>query len=303
MSWPLLASSVTCSPRAFHSMVFRSTTHGARAGQCAVRMVVLWANTGRASPRAVEQGLDRTSTTVVRWHGLQKVLSTAFNPVARDLRAFASCRTGRPPRSTLRAVRTWCGCVEAQRETRSSPRHRLGLNRTNTATGRRHGLRNFVVTAFGSRGARPAHSPPCGEYRPTVHEGRAAQCVFGVGCVVGQREERSSPSRWLMLDCTNTPTGRRHRLWNVVAAAREFRDVQSARFPLHGVSVDNPRSTGRAVRSSHGCVVGQHRARFSPHRRTGVDRTSTTVGRWHGLREVLSTAFNPVARDLCAFAS
>ena len=167
-------------------------------------------------------------------------------------------------------MRTWCGSVEAQRETRSSPRHRLGLNRTNTATDRRHGLRNFVVTAFGSRGARPAHSPPCGEYRPTVHEARAAQCVFGVGCVVGQREERSSPSRWLMLDCTNTATGRGHRLWDVVAAAREFRDVQSARFPLHGVSVDNPRSTGRAVRSSHGCVVGQHRARFSPRRRTGA---------------------------------
>ena len=168
MSWPLLASSVTCGPRYFHSMEFRSTTHGEQAAQYAGRMVVPLANTGRASPRTVEQGLKRTSTTVGRWHGLQKVLSTAFNPVARDLRAFASCRTGRPPRSTLRAVRTWRGCVVGQHRVRSSPRHRLGLNCMNAATGRRHGLQNLVVTASGSRGARPAHSPPCGEYRPTA---------------------------------------------------------------------------------------------------------------------------------------
>ena len=210
MPWPLLASSVTCGPRAFRPMEFRPTTHGAHTGQCAARMVVLWANTGRASPRAVEQGLDRTSTTVGRWHGLRKVLSTAFNPVARDLRAFASCRTGRPPRSTLRAVRTCSGSVVGQRRVRSSPRHRSGLNRTNTATGRRHGLRNFVTTTVQLLW-RPARAL-CAVWRVSVDRPQSTRRAVRTwrGCVVTQRETSSSPSRRLRSYCTNTAAGWRH---------------------------------------------------------------------------------------------
>ena len=165
---------------------------------------------GRASPRAIEQGLDRTSTTVGQWHGLRKVLITTSYPVARDLRAFASCRTGRPPRSTLRAVRTCSGSVVGQRRVRSSPRHRSGLNRTNTATGRRHGLRNFVTTTVQLLW-RPARAL-CAVWRVSVDRPQSTRRAVRTwrGCVVTQRETSSSPSRRLRSYCTNTAAGWRH---------------------------------------------------------------------------------------------
>ena len=210
MSWSLLAGSVTCGPRAFRPMEFRPTIQGAHTGQCAARMVVLWDNTGRASPSAVEQGLDRTSTTVGQWHGLWKVLSTASYPMARDLRNFASCRTGRPPRSTRRAVRACRGCVVGQRMVRSSPRNRPGFNRTNTATARRHGLWTFMTTTVQLLW-RPTRAP-CAVWRVSVDRPQSTRRAVRIwrGCVVAQRETRSSPSRQLGPYCTNTAAGWRH---------------------------------------------------------------------------------------------
>ena len=72
-----------------------------------------------------------------------------------------------------------------------------------------------------------------------------------------------------------------------------------ARFSPGGVSADRPRSTRRAVCISwqyaigmaRGCVVGRSGARFSPRRRPGLNCTNTATGRWNGLRNALSTAF------------
>ena len=58
-----------------------------------------------------------------------------------------------------------------------------------------------------------------------------------------------------------------------------------------GYSVDRPKSTRRAVRAWHGCVVGQCGARFSPRHRSEIDRTNTATSRWHGLEEVSVPAF------------
>ena len=108
-----------------------------------------------------------------------------------------------------RAVWTWRRCVVAERVACSSPSRWLGLDCTNIAAGWRHGLSKFAVTAFSSDGARPARSPPreASADRPrstcrAVHTWR--------GCVVAQREARSSPSRWLWLDCSNTAGNWRH---------------------------------------------------------------------------------------------
>ena len=77
----------------------------------------------------------------------------------------------------------------------SSPRRRPGLDRANTATGRRHGFRVVVVIAFKSRGARRARFSPRG-----VSADRAQSTSRAVrtwrGCVVSQRGVRFSPRRW-----------------------------------------------------------------------------------------------------------
>ena len=72
---------------------------------------------------------------------------------------FAPWSKGQPPTEHARhAVRTWRGCVVGERRPCLSPRHRPRPDRTNTARGQRHRLRSkFLVTAFDSRGARPAH--------------------------------------------------------------------------------------------------------------------------------------------------
>ena len=89
------------------------------------------------------------------------------------------------------------------------------------------------------------------EYRPTAHRARAAQFAFGVGCVVGQREERSLPSHWLRLDCTNTATGRRYGLRTFVTTASGSYDARLARFQTCG----EYRSTARGTRAAQ-CGLG-----------------------------------------------
>jgi len=104
-----------------------------------------------------------------------------------------------------RAVRTWRGCIVAQRETCSSSSRRLRLDCSNTAIGRRYGLRTFVTTASGSHDAGLARFPPGGEYRSTARGARAAQC--GLGVVVLWANMRRAPQHAIGRGST-TPTPR-----------------------------------------------------------------------------------------------
>ena len=97
-------------------------------------------------------------------------------------------RASRAPRARTR------GCVVGQRGARSSPHCRPGLNHANTAAGRWHGLRVFMITSFKSSGARPARFSPRGESADRPRSTRPAARTW-FGCGVGQCRARSSP-RW-----------------------------------------------------------------------------------------------------------
>ena len=139
----------------------------------------------RSSPRR-RPGLDCINATTGRRHGNRKVVITVYvsregspRRAARALLALGSL--GRPPTEhTCRAVRTWRDCVVGQRRTRSSPRRRPGLGRTNTATGRRHGFRKVVATILEPREARPARFSSCGASADRPRSTCAAQCGLGV---------------------------------------------------------------------------------------------------------------------------
>jgi len=184
-------------------------------------------------------------------------------------------------RSTCRAVRPWRACVVAQREARSSPNRRLGLDCIITETGRQCGVVSVMATAFISYGTLlPCLSPL--EYRPTALGAHRAVLTWR-GCVVAERGARSLPCRWLKLDCTNTAAGWRHRPSNLVATAFDSHGARPACSSPRGVSVDRQRSTRRAVHTWRGCVVAQLQARSSPSRRLGLDCIITATGRQHGL--------------------
>ena len=100
--------------------------------------------------------------------------------VARALRPV-ECR---PTAHRARAARTWSGCVVGQRRARSSPRRRPGLDRSNTATGRRHASQETLIIAFESRGARRVRSSPRGKSADRPRSTRRAAWT-GRGCVVG----------------------------------------------------------------------------------------------------------------------
>ena len=106
-----------------------------------------------------------------------------FNRGARPARFSPREASASRPRSTRHTVRAWSGCVMAQRGARSSPRRRPGLDRTNTATGRRCGLAKFVVTSFETGVARDPCAFHAREYRPIAHAVRAPHCAGLLGVV------------------------------------------------------------------------------------------------------------------------
>ena len=197
-------------PRAFCPVEYRPTAHGARAAQCGLGVVVLWTNARRAPPRTISRGSTTQTSRQFGGTGFGMSLSARWSSVwpARFTSHGVSADC---PRSTRRAVRTWRGWVVTQREARSSPSRRPRLYCTNTATGRRHGRRTFVTTAFGTHGTRPARSPPRGVSANRPRSTRHAVRTWRGGAVA-HREARSSPSRRLRLDFTNTATGQQREL-------------------------------------------------------------------------------------------
>ena len=219
-------------------------------------------------------------------------------PIASNSRGARTPRA--PPRgesadrlqSTHSVAQTSRGCVVGQRGARSLPRRRPGLNRINTATGRRHGVREVLITAFESHGVRCVRSSPRGKSADRPRSTRRAARIWN-GCVVGQRGARSTPRQRPRLGRTNTATGRRHGVREALIAAFKSRGARRVRFTPREKSADRPRSTCRAARTSRGCAVGQRRARFSPRRRPGRDRINTATSRRRGPQEVFITAFEP----------
>ena len=264
-----------------------------RSTRCAARTwrgCVVGQREARSSPHC-RPGLDRTNTVAGWQHGLREVLVTAFKSRGvHSARYWPRGVSADRPRSTRCAAWTWRGCVVGQRRARSSPHCRPGLDRTNTVAGWQHGLQEVLVTAFNSRGARPARYWPRGVSADRPRSTRCAARTWR-GCAVGQCGARSSPRRRPGLNRTNTVAGWQHSLWEVLATTFESRGARPACYSPCRVSADRKRDTHCASRTWRGCVVGQRGARSSPHCRPGLDRTNTVAGWQHCLREVLVTAF------------
>ena len=236
-----------------------------------------WANTGTLLP--TQSAGARPHQHSIGWrHGTRGALINSFDSLAaRRARSSPRGKLVDRLRSTLCAARTLRGCAVGQHGAHCSPRYRTGLDRTNTATGRRHGIRGAFVLFFKSRGARRARSSARGKSanrpRSTLRAARTWR-----GCVVGECGARCSPRRRPGLGYTNTASGSRHGLREVVTVASEFRGARRLRSFLCGKSADRLRSTRRAARTWRGCVVGQRRAHFSPYCRPGRDRTKIVAG-------------------------
>ena len=239
-----------------------------RAAQCGLGVVVLWANAGALLPTPSaearpHQHRDRSAARA------SKCVATAFESRGARRARFRPVEY-RPTAhgARARAVRTWRGCVVGQRGARSSPRRRPGLDRTNTATGRRHRRRRCIVTSFESSGARPARISPREVSADRPRSTRTAQCGLGV-VVLWPNAGRAPPHAVGWARPHQHRDRSAARLRKLVFTAFESRGARPARFSPRGVSADRLRSTRRAVRTWRGCVVAQRGARSSPRRRLG----------------------------------
>ena len=148
---------------------------------------MLWANAGRAPPHAVGWGSILLTLRQIGGTSNKSACTPRSNPVARGSRAFRSAEywpTAHAARA-CRAERHWRCRVVGQCRVRSSPRRRPGLNCTNTATGRRHGVKHLLAVTFKSRGARPARISPRRVFSDNPRSTRRAVRTWS-GCVVGQ---------------------------------------------------------------------------------------------------------------------
>ena len=192
---------------------------------------------------------------------------------------------------------TWlcCGPTQGALLPTSSAGARPHQHRDKSAARPPRGLYHRVRAPW--RASRALFDPWKFGRTPTEHAPRSADLAW---LCCGPTLARSSPCQRPGLVRTNTVTGRRHGVWEVLTTAFESRGTRRVRFTARGKSADRPRSTRRAARTWRGCVVGQRRARFTPHRRPGLDHTNTATGRRHSTQEVLITAFGSMARVACA---
>ena len=194
---------------AYRPVEYQPTARRACAAQRGLSVVVLWRNARRAPRQAAGWGSTALSPRQVGSTGLCRSRPPRFNPMAHAPLAYRPVEYLPTALGAHRAVWTWRGCVVAERGALSLPSRRLGLDCTNTTAVWRHGLSKFVTTAFDSHSARLARSPPRGVSADRQRSTRRAVRAWR-GCVVAQREARSSPSHRLGLDCIITATGRQH---------------------------------------------------------------------------------------------
>ena len=142
-----------------------------------------WANTGTLLP--TQSAGARPHQHSIGWrHGTRGALINSFDSLAaRRARSSPRGKLVDRLRSTLCAARTLRGCAVGQHGAHCSPRYRTGLDRTNTATGRRCGLAKFVVTSFETGVARDPCAFHAREYRPIAHAVRAPHCAGLLGVV------------------------------------------------------------------------------------------------------------------------
>ena len=139
------------------------TDHAPRSADLAFWLGCVVGQRGHAAPHAVGRVSTEPTLRYVRRMASERSLFPLSNLVARVACVLATWKVGEPP--TEHAPRSadlafWRGCVVGQRGARSSPCRRQGLDRTNTATGRRYGMQAILVASFESRGARRARSSP-----------------------------------------------------------------------------------------------------------------------------------------------
>ena len=204
--WPRLGHTATASGRRlqirtvsitmFHSRGARPACSSTRResddlprrtrAHCAMR-TWLWCGPTREafSSPAPWPRLGRTVTASGWRQRLQTVSVTAFGSrSARPARSSSRRESDDRPRLTRAhcAVRAWLWCGPT-REACSSPEPWPRLGRTASASGRRLWLQTVRLTAFGSRGARPARSSPRRESddRPRTRT-RTARCGLRLWC-------------------------------------------------------------------------------------------------------------------------
>ena len=220
--------------RALRLVASRPTAHGARSAQRELGVIVLWADAGRALPHVVGRGSTAPTPLQVGGTAFKSsylMRSNTMARVARALRLVENRPTAHGARAEQRGFGDWGVCVVGQRGARSLPRRRPGLDRINTATGRRNGSRKFLFTAFESHGAHRARFSPRGE---TADRPRST-CALADLEWLSSRPSRNGlhPRRWPGLDRTTTATGRRHGLRQVtVTASNPVRRVARALRPV-----------------------------------------------------------------------
>ena len=197
---------------------------------------------------------------------------------------------GRPPtQHACRAVRTWRGCVVAQRGARSSPCRRPGLDCTNIVTGRRYAFEIpwSAHSVLVLRGPRAFCAREC---RPSTHGAcvprsadRAWLCCRPMrGALLPTPSAGARPHQHHDRTVVRVTARLSHRFRTPWSAAR-------ARFCLWSIGRPPAEHARRAVCTRHGRVVAQTQSALSPtlsaraqlhqHRDRSVARSSQ--GRHH----------------------
>ena len=164
-------------------------------------------------------------------------------PVARGPRALRPVENRPRAHGVRTSSQDLAWLLRSQRGARSTPRRWPRLFFINTAPGWRLRLRNVVATAFGSRGARPTCASPREEPAAGPRSTRSLSDFALIIVFAANGAMRSTPHRWPGLSCTDTASGRRLWLRNIMATASGSRGARPARASLRGEQAEGPRST------------------------------------------------------------
>ena len=268
-------------------MLFAPLSSGGRSAEHAPRSVDLaWLccgpTRGALHPHAVGRGSTAPTPRPSRRQGAQTFLGSAcVSRGARPARVSHHGVAADRPRSTRRAERAWRGCGAGQRAASSSPRRRSRRDRTNTATSRRHEDSKCLSQRvwFPWRASRARITPLSSGRRRAEFASRTVDLAW---LCVGQLAARFIP--------TPSDEAQPHQHSDRSEARRSRFFFHRVRTPWRAAHanfalwrIDRP-PAGHAPRSADLELLccGPTRARSSPCRRPGLDRTSTATGRRHG---------------------
>ena len=276
----------------------RPPTEHARAGGLGV--VVFAANARRAPSHAVGRGSSSPTPRQVGGCGFETSLPPRPTPWRATRARFAPWRTGRPPTGSTSALAdlAWLSL----RPTRGALHpHAVGRGSSSPTPrlGRRLRLRDALITAIGSRGARPARaSSPWRTGRPPTEHARAG----GLGVVVFAANARRAPSHAVGRG-SSSPTPRQVGGCGFGTSCSQ-RSTTVSRGPRALRPVENqPTAHGARARwrTWRGCLRSQRATRSIPRRWPRLFFTDTAPGRRLRLRNVVASASDyRVAQPACA---